>query len=98
MEASYSEQAALPVESSRGFTMYPESPDYCSALSPCVSTAAVGKPGGTLHCLALFFQEGGFFPLDMSFFYSTHLHNFCLSPHVSVALSLVAEELTNQGI
>lgn len=76
--------------------MYRESLDYCSAECPSVSTAAVGKPGrGTLQCLALFFQEGGFFPLDMSFFYSTYLHNFCLSPHSSVALSLVAEELTN---
>lgn len=76
--------------------MYRELLDYYSAVSPCVSTAVVGKPGrGTLHCLALFFQEGGFFPLDMSFFYSTYLHNFCLSPHSSVALSLVAEELTN---
>lgn len=31
----------------------------------------MGKPGrGTLQCLALFCQEGVFFPPDMSFFYS----------------------------
>lgn len=96
MEVSYSEQAALPVERSRGFTMYRESLDYYSAVCPCVSTVAVGKPErGTLQYLAPFFQEGGFFPLDMSFFYSTYLDNFCLSPHSSVALSLAAEELTN---
>lgn len=74
MEISYSEESTQPVERSRSFTEY-QVLDYYSAVHPCASTAAVGKPGrGTLHCLALFFQEGVPFPPNMwLFFYSTCL-------------------------
>lgn len=74
MEVSYSEKSTQPAERRTEVSQCTKSLDYYSAVHPCVSTAAVGKPGrGTLQCLALFFQEGVLFPPDISFFYSTCL-------------------------
>lgn len=87
MEVSYPEQAALPVERSKGFTMYREPLDYYSAVRP-VFPQRLWESQEEEHCSVLhsFSRRVGFFPFDVSFFYSTYLHNLCLSPHSSVAL------------
>lgn len=68
MEVSYPEQAALPVESSRGFTMYRESLDYYSAVCP-VFPQRLWESQEEEHCSVLhsFSRRVFFSPLTSHF-------------------------------
>lgn len=68
MEVSYPQQAALPVERSKGFTMYREPLDYYSAVCP-VFPQRLWESQEEEHCSVLHsFSKGWvFFPLTCHF-------------------------------
>lgn len=95
MEVSYPKQAVLPAERNRGFTMYQEFLDYCSAYIP-VFTQWWWENQKEEHCSIFHYFSRSFVVVVVS--YSTYWHNFCISFDSSFALFLAAEELKNKGI